>query len=27
MEVPDSNRDSKKLEIIQVAGYKHPLRM
>ena len=27
MEVPDSNQDSKKLEIIQVAGYKHPLRM
>jgi len=27
MEIPDSGKDSKKLEIIQVAGYDHPLRM
>ena len=27
MEIPDSGKDSKKLEIIQVAGYNHPLRM
>ncbi len=27
MEIAESNRDSKKLEIIQVAGYDHPLRM
>ncbi len=27
MEIPNSGKDSKKLEIIQVAGYDHPLRM
>jgi len=27
MEISSSNADSKKLEIIQVGGYKHPLRM
>ncbi len=27
MEIPDSGKDSKKLEIIQVDGYDHPLRM
>jgi bis(5'-nucleosyl)-tetraphosphatase (symmetrical) len=27
MEIPDSGKDSKKLELIQVAGYDHPLRM
>ena len=27
MEIPDSNKDSKDLEIIQVDGYDHPLRM
>jgi len=27
MEVPESGKSSKKLEIIQVAGYDHPLRM
>ena len=27
MEIPDSGKDSKKLEIIQVEGYDHPLRM
>ncbi|WP_128113084.1 symmetrical bis(5'-nucleosyl)-tetraphosphatase [Polynucleobacter necessarius] len=27
MEISDSNRDQKKLEIIQVDGYDHPLRM
>jgi bis(5'-nucleosyl)-tetraphosphatase (symmetrical) len=27
MEVSNTNRDSKSLEIIQVAGYDHPLRM
>jgi len=27
MEIPDSGKDSKKLQIIQVDGYSHPLRM
>jgi bis(5'-nucleosyl)-tetraphosphatase (symmetrical) len=27
MEIPESGKDSRKLEIIQVAGYEHPLRM
>ena len=27
LEISDSNKDSKKLEIIQVSGYDHPLRM
>ena len=27
MEIPNSGKDSKKLEIIQVAGYDHPLRI
>lgn len=27
MEIPESGKDSKKLELIQVAGYDHPLRM
>ncbi|OYY57590.1 MAG: bis(5'-nucleosyl)-tetraphosphatase (symmetrical), partial [Polynucleobacter sp. 24-46-87] len=27
MEIPESGKDSQKLELIQVAGYDHPLRM
>jgi len=27
LEISDSNKDNRKLEIIQVSGYDHPLRM